>query len=85
MRRMNVIRSHLHEMYGEEVNKVALSSEDDKREIRTGRQNTYVSSWTLQFKKLILEKWHGHAGHPTHPLLHRFAVIVIAITAKKLK
>jgi len=29
MRRTNVIRSHLHEMYSEEVNKVALSSEDD--------------------------------------------------------
>ena len=29
MRRTNVIRSRLHEMYSEEVNKVALSSEDD--------------------------------------------------------
>jgi hypothetical protein len=33
MRKMNVIRSHLHDMYTEEVNKVALSSEDDKRVI----------------------------------------------------
>jgi hypothetical protein len=33
MRQMNVIRSHLHDMYTEEVNKVALSSEDDKRVI----------------------------------------------------
>jgi len=33
MRRMNVIRSHLHEMYSEEMNKVALSSEDDKRHV----------------------------------------------------
>jgi hypothetical protein len=31
MRQMNVIRSHLHDMYTEEVNKVALSSDDDKR------------------------------------------------------
>ena len=31
MRKMNVIRSHLHDVYTEEVNKVALSSEDDKR------------------------------------------------------
>ena len=30
-RKMNVIRSHGHEMYTEEVNKVALSADDDKR------------------------------------------------------
>ena len=30
-RTMNVIRSHKHEVYTEEVNKVALSCEDDKR------------------------------------------------------
>ena len=28
---MNVIRSHLHEIYTEEINKVALSANDDKR------------------------------------------------------
>jgi len=36
MRTMNVIISHLHNVYtedGEEVNKVALSAEDDKRVI----------------------------------------------------
>ena len=33
MRTMNVIRSHLHNVYTEEVNKVALSAEDDKRVI----------------------------------------------------
>ena len=33
LRRMNVIRSHKHEVYTEEVNKVALSSSDDKRHI----------------------------------------------------
>jgi len=33
MRKMNVIRSHLHDVYAEEVNKVALSAEDDKRVI----------------------------------------------------
>ena len=33
MRKMNVIRSHLHDVYTEEVNKVALSAEDDKRVI----------------------------------------------------
>ena len=30
---MNVIRSHLHDVYTEEVNKVALSAEDHKRVI----------------------------------------------------
>ena len=30
---MNVFRSHKHEMYTEEVNKVALSADDDKRVI----------------------------------------------------
>ena len=30
---MNVIRSHKHELYTEQINKVALSAEDDKRVI----------------------------------------------------
>jgi len=30
---MNVIRSHLRDVYTKEVNKVALSAEDDKRVI----------------------------------------------------
>ena len=30
-RKMNVIRSHCHEIYTEEINKIALSSDDDKR------------------------------------------------------
>ena len=32
-RRMNVFRSHLHDIYTEEINKVALSADDDKRVI----------------------------------------------------
>jgi len=40
MRRMNVISSHLHEMYSEEVNKVALSSEDDKRDVLEDKTDT---------------------------------------------
>ena len=32
-RKMNVIRSDCHEIYTEEINKIALSSEDDKRVI----------------------------------------------------
>ena len=31
LRKMNVIRSHLHEIYTEEINKIALSADDDKR------------------------------------------------------
>ena len=30
-RKMNVIRSHCHEIYTEVINKIALSSDDDKR------------------------------------------------------
>ena len=30
-RKMNVIRSHMHEIFTEEINKVALSANDDKR------------------------------------------------------
>ena len=32
-RKMNVIRSHCHEIYTEEINKIALSSDDHKRVI----------------------------------------------------
>ena len=33
LRKMNVIRSHKHEIYTEEINKIALSPDDDKRHI----------------------------------------------------
>jgi len=52
MRNMNVIRSHLHNVYTEEVNKVALSAEDDKKSYY-GRWNSYLSVWSLQPEKLI--------------------------------
>ena len=32
-RKMNVIRSHCHEIYSEEINKIDLSTDDDKRVI----------------------------------------------------
>ena len=32
-RKMNVIRCHCHEIYTDEINKIALSSDDDKRVI----------------------------------------------------
>ena len=31
MQKMNVIRSHQHELYSETVNKIALAADDDKR------------------------------------------------------
>ena len=33
LRKMNIIRSHKHEVYTEEVNKIALCPSDDKRHI----------------------------------------------------
>ena len=36
LRKMNVIRSHRHEVYTEEVNKIALCPDDDKRYILDG-------------------------------------------------
>ena len=40
MRKMNVIRSHKHEIYTEEINKVALSGDDDKRIVMKDRIRT---------------------------------------------
>ena len=39
-RKMNVIRSHHHNVYTEEINKIALSSEDDKRIIMDDGMHT---------------------------------------------
>ena len=40
LRKMNIIRSYEHEVYTEEVNKVALSAEDDKRYIMEDGKHT---------------------------------------------
>ena len=40
MRSMNIIRSENHKIYSKEVNKVALSGEDDKREISKDKVST---------------------------------------------
>ena len=40
LRKMNIIRSHKHDVYTEEINKVALSSNDDKRYILDDGINT---------------------------------------------
>ena len=37
---MNVIRSHCHEIYTVEINKIALSSDDDKRVIMVDGMHT---------------------------------------------
>ena len=42
MRKMNVIRSHLHAVYTETVNKIALSPFDDKRLIREDNIHTFA-------------------------------------------
>ncbi|XP_022783261.1 uncharacterized protein LOC111324042 [Stylophora pistillata] len=41
-RKMNTLRSRKHEMFMEEINKVALSADDDKRIILPDRVNTYA-------------------------------------------
>ena len=43
---MNVIRSHCHEIYTEEINKIALSSDDDKRVIMTDEIHTLAYGHT---------------------------------------
>ena len=43
LRKMNVIRSYKHEIYTEEINKVALSPDDDKRHILEDGVHTLVS------------------------------------------
>ena len=42
LRTMNVIRSYNHEVYTESVNKIALSTHDDKRYIRENQIDTYA-------------------------------------------
>ena len=40
MRKMNVIRSHKHEIFTEEINKIALNGNDDKRIVMKDRIHT---------------------------------------------
>ena len=44
--KMNVIPSHCHEIYTEEINKIALSSDDDKRVIMADRVHTLAYGHT---------------------------------------
>ena len=43
---MNVIRSHCHEIYTEEIKKITLSSDDDKRVIMADRIHTLAYGHT---------------------------------------
>ena len=54
-RKMNVIRSHCHAIYTEEINKIALSSDDDKRVIMTDGIHT-LAYGHINFKKYIIKK-----------------------------
>ena len=48
-RKMNVIRSHCHEIYTEEINKITFSSDDDKRVIMAdGIQNPGLRTYKLK-------------------------------------
>ena len=40
MRTMKIIRSENHDIYSKEVNKIALSNEDDKREVMFNKVKT---------------------------------------------
>ena len=42
LRKMNVIRSHKHDIYTEEINKIALNPNDDKRYIVEGQTATFA-------------------------------------------
>ena len=52
---MNVIRSHCHEIYIEEINKIALSSDDDKRVIMADGIHTLAYGHT-NFKNIVIKK-----------------------------
>ena len=45
-RKMNVIRSHCHQIYTKKINKIALSSDDDKRDIMADRIHTIAYGHT---------------------------------------
>jgi len=45
LRTMNIIRSHKHEIYTETINKIALSSSEDKRIIRPDKIQTLAHGY----------------------------------------
>ena len=53
-RKMNVILSHCHEIYTDEINKIALASDDDKRIIIAVGIHTLAYGYTNFKKKMKL-------------------------------
>ena len=53
--KMNVIRSHCHEIYTEEINKIALSSDDEKQVIMAVGIHTLAYGHT-NLKKIVVKK-----------------------------
>ena len=53
--KINVIRSHCHQIYTEEINKIALSSDDDKRVIMADGIQALAYGHT-NFKKNLIKK-----------------------------
>ena len=47
--KVNVIRSHCHEIYTEDINKIALSSDNDKRVIMV--DGIHTQAYEQQLKK----------------------------------
>ena len=54
-RKTNVIRSHCHEIYTEEMNNISLSSDDYKRSIIADGIRTLAYGHT-NFKKIVIKK-----------------------------
>ena len=53
-RKTNVIRSHCHQIYAEEINKIALTSDNDKRVIMADGIYT-VGYGHTNFKKIVIK------------------------------
>ena len=51
MRKMNIIKSKEHDIYSIQINKIALSSQDDKRVIQENKINTYAINYILLNKE----------------------------------
>ena len=54
-RKINVIRSHYHDIYTDEINKIALSSDDDKRVIYMADGIHTLAYGHTKLKKLQLK------------------------------
>ena len=64
---MNVIRNHHHEVFTEQVNKIALSADDDKRIILPDRQNTLAPGFQGWGQTERPKETQGDPGKDTGP------------------